>query len=73
MGALDNMTIAGWENRRKFDLVGFIIAYESGELESESALIEGFQHLIDSGQAWSLQGSYGRMARLLIEQGACHE
>ena len=55
----------------KFDVVGFIMAYESGEIESEEYLIRGFQALIDSGQAWSLQGHYGRTARALIEAGHC--
>lgn len=53
-----------------FDRVGFIMAYECGELE-EDAVIEGFQHLINEGTVWSLQGSYGRMATALIEAGYC--
>jgi hypothetical protein len=53
-----------------FDQVGFIIAYEGGELDEEQ-VIEGFQHLIDNGLAWSLQGCYGRMAKQLIEAGHC--
>lgn len=54
----------------RFDRVGFIMAYECGELE-EDAVIEGFQHLINDGTVWSLQGSYGRMAAALIEAGYC--
>lgn len=53
------------------DTLDFIMRYEAGELESEQELIDGFQQLIDSGVAWRLQGSYGRMAALLIEQGTC--
>jgi hypothetical protein len=45
---------------------------ESGEMEDEKA-IEFFQHLIDTGIAWSLQGHYGRTAAALIESGACTE
>lgn len=55
-----------------FDTVGFIMRYEDGELESEEELAEGFQHLIDSGTVWQLQGAYGRMAVALIESGICH-
>ena len=47
-----------------------IIAFEQGELD-EDGIIELFQELIDSGLAWQLQGSYGRMARNLIEAGYC--
>jgi len=76
MGPLDNMTIAGWEAKRdeenkKFDTLNFIMDYESGEL-GESEMIEGFQHLIDSGMAWTLQGQYGRTAAGLIDAGYCH-
>lgn len=56
----------------KMDLFSQIIAYESGEL-SEQETIELFQHLVDSGLAWRLQGSYGRMAHALIEAGIIHD
>jgi hypothetical protein len=55
----------------KFDQVGWIMQYESGEL-SDQDIITGFQHLIDNGMAWKLQGHYGRTASLLIEAGHCH-
>ena len=57
-------------NKKEFDAVGFIIDFESGDLDDD-AIIDGFQHLIDDGTAWSLQGSYGRMAQDLIQMGHC--
>lgn len=50
------------------DIVGKIIDYESGMME-EDDIIEFFQELVDSGMAWTLQGSYGRAAMSLIEAG----
>jgi len=50
------------------DLVDNIMAYESGELDDEG-IIKFFAELIKTGQAWTLQGSYGRMARNLIGEG----
>lgn len=47
-----------------------IISFEQGELDEEDT-IKLFQELIDSGLAWSLQGSYGRTAQSLIEAGVC--
>lgn len=51
-----------------FDLVYNIIAYEEGELSHEDTL-RFFAYLIRTGQAWTLQGSYGRVAEQLIVQG----
>lgn len=47
-----------------------MIAYEAGELHFDDT-IDFFQELIDSGLVWQLQGSYGRMANSLIENGYC--
>jgi hypothetical protein len=53
-----------------YDVTGAIIDYEDGALTRDET-IELFQHLINTGLAWTLQGSYGRMARNLIEAGLC--
>lgn len=50
------------------DVTNDIIAYECGEL-SESAVINLFQRLVNTGLAWKLQGHYGRTAAYLIETG----
>ena len=47
-----------------------IIRYELGMMERDETIIF-FQRLIDSGLAWQLQGSYGRTAAALIEDGLC--
>ncbi len=55
---------------RPFDVTAFIMDYECGEAD-EDRIVEGFQYMIDTGLAWRLQGSYGRMAAALIESGHC--
>jgi hypothetical protein len=47
-----------------------LMEFENGELD-EDEIIELFQDGIDNGWVWSLQGSYGRMATMLIEAGQC--
>jgi len=57
-------------NAKTYDPIDEIIRYESGEATAREE-IEHFQALINTGQAWSLQGSYGRRATELIEAGLC--
>lgn len=47
-------------------LVDKIIAYEQGEID-EAGILQLFAELIESGMAWTLQGSYGRTAQALID------
>lgn len=56
-------------NTTTFDTLDFIQRYEAGELTSQDELVDGFQHLVDSGLAFQLQGAYGRMAQQLIAVG----
>lgn len=56
----------------QFDLVGEIIAFESGDTDDDR-VIALFQHLVDTGMAWTLQGTYGRIARDLINAGLVTE
>lgn len=57
--ALDNYTAVGIAE-------GFI------EAASQEDVVEAWQHLIDTGLCWQLQGWFGRTARDLIESGVCH-
>ena len=50
----------------QFDLVGSIMDFESGQLGNQKT-VELFSHLVKTGMAWTLQGSYGRMARHMID------
>jgi len=47
-----------------------IIDYENGDMDWDR-IVDMFQKLIDSGEAWTLQGSYGRMAMRLVDDGEC--
>lgn len=50
------------------DQLDLMIAFENGELDFDE-VVELFQQLVDSGLAWRLQGTYGRTAAALIEEG----
>lgn len=52
------------------DLLAGVIAWEAGEMTEDEETVF-FQMLIDTDQAWSLQGYYGRNAIRLIEEGRC--
>jgi len=53
---------------KQYDLVGNIIKYEHGELDSIETL-KLFSYLINTGLAWQLQGMYGKAAERLINEG----
>ena len=52
----------------KDNLVNYIIAYEDGNM-TVGQFLKLFGYLIKTGTVWSLQGSYGRQARRLIDSG----
>ncbi len=49
-------------------LVDQLIAYEEGQL-TEDEEIALFEHLVQTGTCWQLQGHYQRVAATLIEAG----
>jgi len=55
---MDNFTAVGIAE-------GFIAA------GSEDEVLEAWQHLINTGLAWQLQGFFGRQAAALIDAGLC--
>lgn len=52
----------------QLDVMSGILDYEMGILEEEDT-ITLFQHLVDTGMAWQLQGHYGRTAQHMIDAG----
>ena len=50
-----------------------MIAEGVEEASSEEEFISAWQHLINTGLAWSLQGWFGRTAKNLIDEGICYE
>tara|TARA_R110000744_G_scaffold64002_1_gene131610 strand:- start:2182 stop:2376 length:195 start_codon:yes stop_codon:yes gene_type:complete len=54
-----------------FTAVGIAEGFE--EADSEEQVLEAWQHLVTTGLAWQLQGSFGRTARSLIEEGLINE
>jgi hypothetical protein len=51
----------------QFEAVG--IAEGFIESDSEEQVLEAWQLLVDTGVAWNLQGSFGRTAQYLIDEG----
>ncbi len=55
-------------DRKVYDPLDDMVAWESGTLDDDG-ILRLFQHLVDSGMAWTLQGMYGRTAQALIDSG----
>ena len=48
-----------------------MIAEGVEEPKNEEEYIQAWQHLIDTGVVWNLQGWFGRCATALIAEGIC--
>tara|TARA_R100001369_G_scaffold14776_1_gene29490 strand:- start:312 stop:497 length:186 start_codon:yes stop_codon:yes gene_type:complete len=47
--------------------VGIAEGFEPAD--SEEQVLQAWQHLVNTGLAWQLQGRFGRIAKVLIDQG----
>lgn len=57
--------------KKTYDELGAMMAWEDGSLD-EAGTLKLFQHLVDNGMAWRLQGMYGRFAQSLLDAGLIH-
>ena len=61
----------GQSTDESFDVAEWISRFETAQLGSLRAIVEGFQHIINNGIVWKLRESYRRKAYQLIESGQC--
>jgi len=54
--------------KKNYDVVSAIIEYEGGS-STDNETLRLFSHLVKTGQAWTLQGHYGRTAKALMDDG----
>jgi hypothetical protein len=70
------MSVTGWSGSTTKDETmnksEAVMIAEGVQEADEDTQIEAWQVLIDTGMAWSLQGSFGRQAAAMIESGVCH-
>lgn len=56
-------------SEEKYDVVGAIMDFESGNITDFNEVVELFKYLHKTGMLYSLQGFYQRTYNNLVEQG----
>jgi hypothetical protein len=60
-------------NIQPVDRLDYIMRYEAADMVTNREVLALFSDLVQTGAAWSLQGSYGRQAQALIDAGYLDE
>jgi len=66
-------TVPAVSNSNFMSVFTAVMIAEGVQSATEAEQIKAWQKLIDTGVAWQLQGSFGRQAKRMIEEGVCHE
>jgi hypothetical protein len=60
-----------YKNMTSYTACAIAEGFCEGEGATPEQQIAAWQWLIDTGQCWTLQGRYGRMAKELLDAGVC--
>lgn len=61
------------DDARHVDDYRAVALAEGFEQGTEAEVVAAWQHLVDTGLVWQLQGWFGRRATELLEQGIIHK
>lgn len=68
-GAFEYASEAAADERDSMDNFTAVMIAEGVEPADEERQLQAWQHLVNTGLAWQLQGSFGRQAQRMIEAG----